>query len=508
MKFASGIRIHLLFGLITGILLLVVIQARREPQFTFTDVVRMAEEKSAHKPEPLVNVAPEFLRLNYDQYRDIRWKNDRSLWRAEGSPFQIRFFHPGYIFNRLVEMFVLPDSPDQPIRYSPEFFDYGKNVFPEKLPKAGGYAGFRVHYPLNQPGVLDELCVFLGASYFRAVPKDLKYGVSARGLALETYVPGKVEEFPVFTKFWLEKPDSFAKEFHLMALLESESVTGAYRFRVIPGVETRTDVEAVLYFRQTPKMIGYAPLSSMFWFGENTSNTFGDFRPEVHDSDGVLLQKENGEWVWRPLTWGRQIQTNLFSDTNPKGFGLLQRDRDFSHYQDLEALYHLRPSVWVRPLEGFNAGSLFLMQLPTKNEYADNVTLFWKPDAAPVPNQPHRIRYEIRWYRDAEDLSPIGKCLSTRVDDQEKENQRHFYLEFGGGSLKNFKADHPPNWEAYSPSGAKISKPQLLWNEYNNSWRFSFVATKQPGQKPQEILCRLTGPTGHLTETWSYTWLP
>jgi len=220
------------------------------------------------------------------------------------------------------------------------------------------------------------------------------------------------------------------------------------------------------------------------------------------------LQKENGECVWRPLTWGRQIQTNLFSDTNPKGFGLLQRDRDFSHYQDLEALYHLRPSVWVRPLEGFNAGSLFLMQLPTKNEYADNVTVFWKPDTAPAPNQPHRIRYEIRWFRDAEDLPPIGKCLSTRVDDQEKENQRHFYLEFGGGSLKNFKADHPPSWEAYSPSGAKISKPQLLWNEYNNSWRFSFVATKQGGQKPQEILCRLTGPAGHLTETWSYTWLP
>jgi len=504
----SGLKIHLFFAGVTALLLVIVLGTRHEIPFGFADVVAMAEERATRPQEPFRPVAAEFLRLNYDQHRDIRWKNDRSLWRSEGLPFQIRFFHPGYIFNRVVEIFVLPDSPTQPIRYSSEFFDFGKNVFKEKLPTGGSYAGFRVHYPLNRPEILDELCVFLGASYFRALPKGLHYGVSARGLALETYVPGRQEEFPVFTKFWLEKPTAFAEKFGLLALMDSESVSGAYRFQIFPGDETRMEVEARLFFRKSPRMIGLAPMSSMFWFGENTSNTFGDFRPEVHDSDGLSYQKENGEWVWRPLTWSRQIQVNLFPDSNPRGFGLLQRDREFSHYQDLEALYHLRPSLWVRPLEGFGAGSLLLMQLPTLNEYTDNVTLFWKSESPAPVGSSIKIRYEMRWLKDAEDLPPVGRCISTRVDDQEKKNQRSFHLDFAGGSLANLPAGVAPSWEAYSPTGARILKPQLVWNEYNRSWRFSFQAVKNPGNQPQEILCRLTGPSGHLTETWSYTWLP
>jgi glucans biosynthesis protein len=365
-----------------------------------------------------------------------------------------------------------------------------------------------VHYPLNRPEVLDELCVFLGASYFRALPRGLHYGASARGLALETYVPGRKEEFPVFTKFWLEKPSAFAEKFRVLALMDSQSVSGAYHFQIFPGNETRMEVEARLFFRKTPQMIGLAPISSMFWFGENTSNTFGDFRPEVHDSDGLLYRKENGEWVWRPLTWSRQTQVNLFSDPNPLGFGLLQRDREFSHYQDLEALYHLRPSLWIRPLEGFGAGSLVLIQLPTSNEYADNVTLFWKSERLAPAGSSAKIRYEMRWLKDAEDLPPVGRCVSTRVDDQEKKNQRSFHLDFAGGPLANLPGGVTPSWEAYSPTGAKILKPQLVWNEYNRSWRFSFQAVKSAGNQPQEILCRLTGRSGHLTETWSYTWLP
>jgi glucans biosynthesis protein len=504
----AGLRVHLFFASVTALLLIIVLGARQDTPFGFANVVAMAEDRATRPQELFRPVAAEFLRLNYDQHRDIRWKNDRSLWRSEGLPFQIRFFHPGYIFNRMVEIFVLPDSPTKPIRYSPEFFDFGKNVFKEKLPTSGSYAGFRVHYPLNRPEVLDELCVFLGASYFRALPRGLHYGASARGLALETYVPGRKEEFPVFTKFWLEKPSAFAEKFRVLALMDSQSVSGAYHFQIFPGNETRMEVEARLFFRKTPQMIGLAPISSMFWFGENTSNTFGDFRPEVHDSDGLLYRKENGEWVWRPLTWSRQTQVNLFSDPNPLGFGLLQRDREFSHYQDLEALYHLRPSLWIRPLEGFGAGSLVLIQLPTSNEYADNVTLFWKSERLAPAGSSAKIRYEMRWLKDAEDLPPVGRCVSTRVDDQEKKNQRSFHLDFAGGPLANLPGGVTPSWEAYSPTGAKILKPQLVWNEYNRSWRFSFQAVKSAGNQPQEILCRLTGRSGHLTETWSYTWLP
>ena len=260
-------------------------------------------------------VLPKELRdLNYDQHRAIRWKDEYTLWRREGLPFQVR----------------------------------------GRFPDTVGYAGFRIHYPINKPDVLDEVVVFLGASYFRAVPKDMIYGPSARGLALDTAVEKREEEFPAFTKFWLRRPERFAKRMTIYAMLEGRSVTGAYQFTVEPGVETRMHVRAVLFFREKAEHAGYAPMTSMYWFGENTSNTFGDFRPEVHDSDGLLIQRSNGEWLWHPLAWSRQLQLNVFADDHPKGYGLLQRDRDFNHYQDLEALYHKRPSLWVQPLNGFD----------------------------------------------------------------------------------------------------------------------------------------------------------
>lgn len=502
---------HLVFGLITVLLLAIVIGSRRQEAFGYNDVIKMAELMAREGYMTATPVVPkELLALNYDTHRDIRWKDERTLWRREGLPFQVKFFHLGYLFERPVDIYEIDGKQPDKVRYSPDFFIFGKNhqLHPSTY-ETLGYAGFRVHHPINKPDVLDEVLVFLGASYFRAVSKDLIYGPSARGLAIDTINDKKhKEEFPAFTKFWLKKPERYAKHITIYALMESKSVTGAYQFEAEPGVETRIHVTATLFFRKKVENIGYAPLTSMYWFGENTSNTFGDFRPEVHDSDGLLMRHGNGEWVWRPLSFSRQMQVNVFKDDGSKGFGLLQRDRDFNHYQDLEAVYNKRPSVWVQPIRGFDKGSIKLLQLPTDNEFNDNVAVMWSPEEAPKPMQPVQIEYVMRWYGDAADLPPTGRCFSTRVDYQDTPYYRLFVLDFAGGGLDQVKPGEMPEADVVSPNGGMIADTKVEWNDFNHSWRVSFMASKAQENKPIELTCRLKQGDNVLTETWSYTWMP
>lgn len=499
---------HLVFGFLTVFLLFIVIGSRKGEQFTFTDVVQMAQTMAT---EGYLTAAPalpkELLKLNYDQYRYIRWKDELTLWRKQGLPFQIRFFHPGYLFDRSVDIYEINGRSTERLRYSSDFFTFGKNVFKNDLPSTIGYAGFRVYYPLNKAEILDEICVFLGASYFRALPKDMHWGLSARGLAIDTAEPKRKEEFPIFTKFWLKQPEPFAKSFTFYALLESRSVTGAYQFELEPGAETRMHVKATLFFRKKGETIGYAPLTSMYWFGENTSNTFGDFRPEVHDSDGLLMLTGKGEWIWHPLSWAKHLQSNAFQDDHPKGFGLLQRDRNFSHYQDLEAKYHQRPSAWIEPINGFDQGEVRLIQIPTDDEFKDNVVSFWTPKNDPELLKPVELEYRIRWMGNSSNLSPLGRCTSTREDYKEEKYYRNFFLEFVGGDLD--KLAEAPQVDIASASGSEIKDLKLEKNDFNQSWRVNFTTSTKDGSKPVELLCRLVTKDGKpLTETWSYSWTP
>jgi glucans biosynthesis protein len=267
-------------------------------------------------------------------------------------------------------------------------------------------------------------------------------------------------------------------------------------------------VKATLFFTGRPEAVGYAPLTSMFWFGENTSNTFGDFRPEVHDSDGMLMERSNGEWVWHPLSWAKQIQHNIFTDSNPKGFGLLQRDREFAHYQDLEAQYHNRPGLWVKPISGFDTGAVHLIQLPTKNEFMDNVVAYWSPDQVPAPLEAVRLEYQLRWFAEARDLPPLGRVVSTRIDDQDKPYYRHVFLEFAGGPLNDLKPGEIPEADITAVTGGGVSDVKVEWNAFGSSWRVSFYVSTPENQKPNEFTCRLKWQDKALTETWSYTWMP
>jgi len=503
-------KIHLVFGLITVLLLVIVISSRQRETVGFDEVAAAALKMAQEDYLTASPALPRSLReLTADQYKLIRWNDEKTLWRKEGLPFQVRFFHPGHIYDRQIDIYEVNKQGTQKKTYSRQAFEFDPRLEGLKFFNVIGYAGFRLMYPINRPEQLDEVLRFLGGSDFQAIAKGLVLGARSRALVIDPGDTGKPAEEPVFTSFWLRRPDTFSSQFTLLALLESRSVTGAYSFEVEPGEETKVRVRARLYFRRKVDQVGFAPLISMFWFGENTSNTFGDFRPEVHKSDGLLFQTDSGEWIWRPLSWIASSRVNVFANAGPKGYGLMQRDRDFSHYQDLNSLFHQMPSVWVQPVKGFNQGAVSLIQQPTHNDQSDNVMAYWSPKTSPRPLEPVEIEYVLRWMTYSPELPPVGRCVSTRVDLQDEANRREIFLDFAGGPLDKVKQGEMPTPEVLSPNGAAtISNVKIERNEFGKSWRVSFLAERNEEKKPIELRCRVLVNGAPASETWTYTWNP
>ena len=361
--------------------------------FTLDDVAEKAR-KLAEGPyqDPSGSVPQWLLQASYDQYRDIRFRADRALWKDRGLPFEVQFFHPGMFYDRIVAIHEIDSNGVATVPFSPSMFDYGRNDFASRVPQDLGFAGFRLHYPIKSAAYKDEVIVFLGASYFRAVGKDQVFGISARGLAVDTAAPSG-EEFPYFREFWLVRPTKDAKDMAIYALLDSPSLTGAYKFVVYPGAETVVDVEGRVFRRKEVSKLGIAPLTSMFLFGENTTRCFDNYRPEVHDSDGMLLFNDTGEWLWRPVDNPTTLQVHSYQMTNPRGFGLLQRDRDYANYQDLETNQERRPSAWVVPKGQWGPGRVELVEIPTPKDIHDNIAAYWVFDQLPPAPQP--IEFEM-----------------------------------------------------------------------------------------------------------------
>lgn len=492
------------------VLVLTVFCASYAAAFDLKDVVAKAESlaKTPYQ-EPTGQVPDWLLKISYDQWRDIRFRPDRSLWKDRKLPFQVQFFHPGLYYNRTVAMNVVDAKGVQPLPFSPSAFDYGRNDFASKVPQDLGYAGLRIHYPIKSKAYHDEVAVFVGASYFRAIGRDHVYGLSARGIAIDTAEPSP-EEFPVFTEFWLVTPAPNAKQLTLYALLDGPSVTGAYRFVIRPGDATLVQVDSTIFLRRPVKRLGIAPLTSMFSFGENTFRTREDFRPEVHDSDGVLLSAASGEWLWRPLDNPKEVQINAMQMTSPKGFGLLQRDRDFDHYQDLETRMEQRPSVWITPHGDWGAGRVDIVQLPTAEEIHDNVVTLWVPETAPAPGSAFPIGYTLSWYSHDPQRPPAGRVVSTRRDRGNTEDAHRFVLDFAGKQLNALSADAPIRAVvsvASAPDTGEILDQHLLKNPVTGGWRLTFQ-TRVKKAEPLELRAFLAMEKTTLTETWSYAVLP
>ena len=487
-------------------------------------VAQRALERARHPFHSPRADLPKVLRqdnLDYDKYREIRFRRDKALWTEDDLPFRVEFFHPGYIYQEPVHVYEFSATHVQPIRFVQDFFDYGDLKIQNEIPANTGYAGFRILYPLNRTNQLDELGAFIGASYFRLLGKGQRYGQSARGLALNCGELDRPEEFPIFTDWWLGKPQKGDTELTLYAILDSVSCTGAYEFDIHPGETTIANVSAVLYLRTTNMIdavdpghkaiatMGLAPLTSMFWIGKNSERKFDDYRPEVHDADGLLVHMASGERLWRPLDNPAVMRHQVFSAPDIRGFGLLQRERDFAAYQDSFNPYHLEPSVWVKPRGDWGEGNLHLVELPANYEGFDNIVAFWDPKKKPAPLEPFRFGYTLYWTMGS-NWQNEDRVVSTRIGlVSDTSDARQILIDFKGPKLDALSEDDKPEAIANCSPNAVIMFNQVIRCPELGTWRVALKMQPKPGNTdPVDLRCTLQEGTNILGETWTYQWSP
>jgi len=482
--------------------------------WSLEDVATLASQRTKTPFKEASHAVPaELAKMDYDDYRDIRFKPDSTLWRAEKLPFEANFFHVGR-HGDSVRVHEITSAGVKRVPYDPAKFNFGKNKLSPKNWGDLGYGGVRAFSNLNSPTYKDELVVFSGASYFRALGSGQLYGLSARGLAVDTAGPAK-EEFPRFTDFWLEKPVREGDPLTIYALMDSARMTGAYRFEVKPGEQTVTDVQARIFMRATDKPVttlGLAPLTSMFFFGENQPRP-GDFRPEVHDSDGLMIATGEGEWLWRPLQNPASPLVTSFKMKSLKGFGLMQRDRAFSNYEDTEARYEKRPSAWVTPIKGFDAGRVELLQFATPDETHDNVAAYWVPEQMPAPGQSIDLAYQIAWQGKNQQLPPNGWVTQSRrgigyskLGADALGQQIQFVIDFAGPALDALPEEAKVEAITTASANARVVESLAYRNPATGAWRMTLrverLKTTEPAQ-PIELRAFLQNNNQTLSETWT-----
>lgn len=495
---------RLLLSSIAGTLLLWIHPAQA---FDFNEVAKRAEQLAASPfKKPADNLPKELQSLSYDQYRDIRFKPDKSLWRSANLPFELTFFHQGLYYTQPVKIHEITAQDVHEIKFDPDSFNYGANKIDPNVMRNLGFAGFRVHYPINTPRYKDEVTVFLGASYFRALGKGQRYGLSARGLAVDTALSSG-EEFPRFVEFWLERPAPDAKELIVYGLLDSPRVTGAYRFVIKPDVTTTMNVTARVYLRESVGKLGFAPLTSMLFFGENQHVIGDDYRPEVHDSDGLSVHTAADEWIWRPLLNPKHLLVTSFAANSPLGFGLMQRDRDFGHYEDIEARYELRPSTWIEPKGNWGPGKVELVQIPAPNETNDNIVAYWVPDNPPKPKEPYNLEYQVSWQKDSDTRPPLSWVVQTRRGkgfSLHPDNSIGLIVDFDGTALRKLPPEAKLEGIVSVDSNGQLAENTLYHNQITGNWRLSIRVRRIDNDKPIELRGFLRNGTSAISETWSY----
>jgi glucans biosynthesis protein len=476
--------------------------------FTFDAVIARAQEAAAEPfVRPLMKMAEPFADLKYDQFRAIRFRDDRRLFADGARGFQMEMLPPGHTFQDRIEINLVRGGAVEPVAFStdyfvfhPDYFPYPDGRAPAGLAADMGFSGLRFRYPFNRPGVWDEVAVFQGASYFRAVAHDCIYGLSARGLAIGTGGP-EPEEFPIFRSFWIREPLPGDRVLRLSALLDSDSVAGAFDFSLAPGIDTVMQVRSVLFPRREISAIGIAPLTSMYFFGPERRAGVDDFRDAVHDSEGLRIVNGRGERLWRPLRNPPSVQSSSFADENPRSFGLIQRNRAFEHYQDAEARYDQRPSAWVEPGEGWGRGAVMLVELPSADEFNDNIVAFWRPEAPLAPGTQHQFTYRLTWSATQPEELPLARVTATRsglsiLDSRERVFVVDFdlgtiefpsvqpHLESSAGEVKGVSVEHLPEG-----NGARVG--------------FHFVAGESTAA---EFRLWLESEGTRASEIWLYRW--
>ena len=475
---------------------------------TYRQLRAHAQDLSTRPYTPAPIIASKSLRsLSYDAYRRINFAADAAIWRGDAQPFRLQMFHPGFIHSKPVSIHLIEGEKSRRLPFSADLFDYRDSPIDTALPDAAGFAGFRVHYPINSPDVHDEFLVFLGASYLRAVGRDTVYGLSARGLAVNTVGPG-AEEFPRFSHFYIERPTAGCDEIVIHALLDSPSVTGAYRFTVTPGKQTRIKVDASLYPRHDSLRVGIAPLTSMFLFNSSNRPGFDDFRHAVHDSSGLQIQQADGERIWRPLANPTRVQVASFGAVSslPRGFGLMQRTQAFDQFSDNEARYDKRPSLWIEPLNDWGNGRIELLEIPTANEYQDNIVAYWRPETGLMSGGEYRFRYRMRWGADDNFAQEPGRVMTTASGAGPGDNERLFVIDYSDGrQLQSLAAgDAALRVRATASAGEIVHAGGELVDATGRYRAYVRFAPEQAELSELRVMLEIDGR--QWGETWLYRW--
>jgi glucans biosynthesis protein len=493
----------------------VALLATQAQAFSLDDVAAMARQRSQTPWREASHAVPaELAKMEYDDYRDIRFNADSTLWRADKLPYEANFFHVGR-HGDSVRIHEITTAGVKPLPYDPATFNFGKNKLTPQTWGDLGHGGVRFFSNLNSPTYKDELVVFTGATYFRALGSGQRYGLSARGLAVDT-AGGTKEEFPRFTDFWLEKPAGDASQLTVYALMDSERMTGAYRFDIRPGEQTATQVQARIFMRPAAASgnsapvaaLGIAPLTSMFFSGENQPRP-GDFRPEVHDSDGLMMATGEGEWLWRPLQNPSAPLTTSFSMKSLKGFGLMQRDRNFSSYEDTEARYELRPSAWITPVGDWGPGRVEMLQFTTPDETHDNVAAYWVPEKMPGPGQSLDIAWQISWQGKNQQLPPNGWVTQSRRGigyskaGTDLTGQVQFVIDFAGPALDALAEDAKVEAISSADANGRVLESIAYKNPATGAWRMTLRVQRLNPAQPVELRAFLKHDNHTVSETWT-----
>ena len=483
-----------------------------EPQRFDFNLLRQRAKSLAAQPYVAPPSPPRIVdRIDFDTVQKLKFRRDRALWADGPGPYPIRMFHVDKYNQYPVRLHLVTGDSAREVIYSARDFAYDRVALAGEFPSDLGYSGFRV---MHGPAKDTDWLAFQGATYFRSCGEEDQYGISARGLAVNTALP-PAEEFPRFSEFWLAETADDRNAITVFALMDSPSLTGAYRFTALKNRGAIIEVTAELFVRTEIARLGIAPLTSMYWYGENERRQASDWRPEIHDSDGLAIWTGSGEHIWRPLVNPASVCTNSFLDTNPKGFGLMQRDRDFANYQDDGAFYDRRPSLWVEPTGDWGEGAIQLVEIPTRDEVHDNVVAYWLPKARVRAGDALTFSYRL-YFQNNEPQPPlnVARVVSTRLgrggipgQTAAREHiKRKFVIDFVGGELAAMPARYDIEPKVTASRG-RVDNAYVIKVVGTNQWRALFDLSAG-GSEPIDLRCYLRLGDKTLSETWLYQYHP
>ncbi len=475
-----------------------------DPQFSFQKLLEQAESLSQtpHNP-PRLDLPAELADLNRDRYQAIQFKDAAAIWRDEPVNFQLKLFHTGFQYRTPVEIVIVENGMGTPIAYSPSLFDFKAPLKAPPEDSRSGFSGLSAETAIHDADGYAAFLTFQGATFFRALAAGQVFGLSARALSVNTaQVSG--EEFPFFRKIWVEKPRFGERTLTIYALMDGPGITGAYKFRAVPGKSTVIDVDCTLFPRRTLPHVGIAPISSMYFQGAADPTPETGYRPNVHSSDGLQIWNAAGEWIWRPITNPEQLQYSVFVDRTPHGFGLLQRNRTFAAYEDLEARFDLQPSLWVEPIGNWHEGAVDLIEVPSQSEIYNNIIVFWRPRYSLETGQRYSFSYRLHWSGDIPLRSDRAGVVQTLIGHGTESNDTAFIIDFD--STHSCRHCNVNAYEAELRAGdGEIRSRSVQPNPATGGQRVMFEF--RPGeQRETDLTCQLKNDGQVVSETWVYRW--